>query len=120
VHLQSDNHILNWFRYRVNPIRIRAPLKRKEQFTEQEQHTMGGILVSILIGAIAGWLAGLIMKGKGQGLLVNIIVGIVGGVLGSWLFGILGVQMGAGMISAIISATIGAVLLLFIVGLIKK
>jgi len=81
---------------------------------------MEGILVSLVIGAIAGWLAGLIMKGSGQGLLLNIIVGIVGGVVGSWLFGLLGFTIGPGLVSAIITATIGAVILLFIVSKLRK
>lgn len=81
---------------------------------------MEAILIWIVIGAIAGWLAGLIMKGRGQGLLINIIVGIVGAVIGGWLFGALGVSLGSGLISAIVSATIGAVILLFLVSLIKR
>lgn len=81
---------------------------------------MEGILVSLVIGAIAGWLAGLILKGGGHGLLINIVVGIVGGVLGSWLFGALGVTIGSGLVSVIITATIGAVVLLLILSLFKK
>jgi len=81
---------------------------------------MEGILVWLVIGAIAGWLAGVIMKGSGQGLVVNIVVGIVGAVIGGWLFGLLGVSIGPGILSAIIASTIGAVLLLFIVSKFKK
>jgi uncharacterized membrane protein YeaQ/YmgE (transglycosylase-associated protein family) len=81
---------------------------------------MEGILISLLIGAIAGWLAGMILKGGGQGLLMNIVIGIVGGVIGGWLFGVLGVSIGPGFVGAIISATVGAVLLLFIVSKLKK
>jgi len=75
------------------------------------------VLVFLAIGAIAGWLAGLIMKGGGFGLLWNIIIGIVGGIVGGWLFGSL---FGEGWIGGIITAAIGAIILLFIVGLIKK
>jgi uncharacterized membrane protein YeaQ/YmgE (transglycosylase-associated protein family) len=77
------------------------------------------ILIFLLIGAVAGWLAGTIMKGGGFGLLGNIIIGIIGSVVGGFLFGLLGLSAG-GMIGAIVTATAGAVVLLFGVGLIKK
>ena len=79
-----------------------------------------GLLYSLLIGAIAGWLAGKIMKGGGFGLLINIILGIVGGAVGNWLFRVLDVSIGSGAISDIITGVIGAVALLFIAGLFKK
>ena len=81
---------------------------------------MEGILAALVVGGIAGWLAGLIMKGKGFGILMNIVIGIVGGVLGGWLFGLFGAELGAGMIGSIITATIGAVLLLRIVSKLKS
>lgn len=81
---------------------------------------MTGILTSLIVGGIAGWLAGIIMKGKGQGILINIIVGIVGGVLGGWLFGLLGFTIGPGLVSSVVTATIGAVLLLFVVSKLKS
>jgi len=74
----------------------------------------------ILIGAVAGWLAGLIMKGGGFGILGNIIVGILGAVIGGWLFSLLGISAGGKLIGALITAVVGAVVLLFIVGLVKK
>ncbi len=74
----------------------------------------------ILIGAVAGWLAGQIMKGGGFGILGNIIVGIVGAVIGGWIFGLLGISAGGGLIGSLITAVVGAVILLFIVGLVKK
>jgi len=73
----------------------------------------------LIIGAVAGWLAGLVMKGKGAGLLINIIVGCVGAILGGWLFGFLGISAG-GLIGSLIVAFVGAVVLLFVVSLIKK
>jgi len=73
----------------------------------------------IVIGAVAGWLAGLIMKGRGFGLLINLIVGIVGGVLGGWIFGLLGITT-TGIIGSLICAVVGAVVLLFIVSFFKK
>jgi uncharacterized membrane protein YeaQ/YmgE (transglycosylase-associated protein family) len=74
----------------------------------------------IIIGAVAGWLAGLITKGGGFGILGNIIVGIVGAVIGGWIFGLLGISTGGGLIGALITAVVGAVILLFIVSFIKK
>ncbi len=82
--------------------------------------TLESILVFLLIGAVAGWLAGLIMKGFGFGLIGNIVVGIVGAFIAGALFSVLNISIGGGIITSIISATIGAVLLLFIIKLIKK
>jgi uncharacterized membrane protein YeaQ/YmgE (transglycosylase-associated protein family) len=73
----------------------------------------------ILIGAVAGWLAGKIMKGGGFGLLGNIIIGIIGAFVGGFLFGLLGITAG-GIIGSIVMATIGAVVLLYLVKLVKK
>lgn len=78
------------------------------------------IVVWLVIGAIAGWLAGVIMKGFGFGLIGNIIVGIVGAVIAGWLFPRLGISLGGGIVGAIIAATIGAIILLFIIGLVKR
>ncbi len=79
-----------------------------------------GIFTIIIIGAIAGWLAGLILKGKGMGFLLNMVVGILGASVGNYLFGLIGFTTGSGIISAIITSTAGAVVLLFIVGLLRK
>jgi uncharacterized membrane protein YeaQ/YmgE (transglycosylase-associated protein family) len=76
--------------------------------------------IFLLIGAVAGWLAGLLMRGGGFGLLGNILVGIVGAVIGGFLFGLAGISLGGGMIGSLITAVIGAAVLLLIVGLIKK
>jgi len=77
-------------------------------------------LIFLLIGAIAGWLAGIVMKGGGYGLFVDIIIGIIGSVIGGWIFGLMGISAGGGMIGSIVVATIGAILLLFVVRLFKK
>jgi uncharacterized membrane protein YeaQ/YmgE (transglycosylase-associated protein family) len=69
---------------------------------------MHGLLFWILVGLIAGWLAGKVMKGGGYGIVVDIILGILGGILGGWLFGMLGIWSGGGMIGSIIVAFIGA------------
>lgn len=81
---------------------------------------MEGFLYSLLIGAIAGWLGGVIYKGGGLGLIGNIIVGILGGLLGSWLLGALGVSLGAGWLSAILTGAIGAIVILFLANLLFK
>ncbi len=77
-----------------------------------------GLIVFIIIGGIAGWLAGLIMKGRGFGLPVNILVGVVGAFIGGFLMGILGFSA-THLLGQIISATIGAVVLLYVVRLIR-
>lgn len=78
------------------------------------------LLIWILVGAIAGWLAGLVVRGFGFGLIGNIIIGIVGAFLGGWLFGTLGIAIGAGIINTIFTAFIGAVVLLLIVRVLKR
>lgn len=78
------------------------------------------LLVFIIIGAIAGWLAGLIVSGFGFGLIGNIIVGIVGAFIAGWLFPALGISLGTGIVAAIIHAVIGAVILLVLIRLIKR
>jgi uncharacterized membrane protein YeaQ/YmgE (transglycosylase-associated protein family) len=78
------------------------------------------LVIILIVGAIAGWLAGLIVKGVGFGLLGNIVVGIVGAFIAAWLLPRIGIAIGGGMIASIINATIGAVILLVIIGLIKR
>ena len=77
------------------------------------------LIIFLVIGALAGWLAGVIMKGGGFGLIGNIAVGVVGAFLGGWLLSKLGLSIG-GDFGGFITAVIGAVILLFIVRLIKK
>jgi uncharacterized membrane protein YeaQ/YmgE (transglycosylase-associated protein family) len=79
-----------------------------------------GFIAWIVVGMIAGWLAGVVMKGGGYGILVDIILGILGGLLGGWLFGMMGISAGGGMIGSIIVAFIGAVILVGITRLIKR
>ena len=79
-----------------------------------------GFIEWILVGLIAGWLAGKVMKGGGYGVLFDIILGILGGVLGGWLFGVLGIWPGGGIIGSIIVAFVGAVILVGLTRLIKR
>jgi uncharacterized membrane protein YeaQ/YmgE (transglycosylase-associated protein family) len=78
------------------------------------------IIVWLIVGAIAGWLAGQVVKGGGFGLIGDIIVGIVGAVIAGWLLPQLGIVIGGGIIAAIIDAFIGAVILLIILRLLKR
>jgi uncharacterized membrane protein YeaQ/YmgE (transglycosylase-associated protein family) len=78
------------------------------------------LLVWLLIGAVAGWLAGTIVKGSGFGLVGNIIVGIIGSFIGGWLFDYFAIATGGGIFGAIIGATVGAVALLFLITLMRR
>jgi uncharacterized membrane protein YeaQ/YmgE (transglycosylase-associated protein family) len=84
------------------------------------QEGIESLLVFIIIGAIAGWLAGLIVKGYGFGLIGNIVVGIVGAFIAGWLFPAIGLTLGGGVLASIIHATIGAVILLVLLKLVKQ
>jgi len=79
-----------------------------------------GIIVALFIGAIAGWLAGKIVRGAGFGLIGNIVLGIIGSLLASWLLPQLGISLGAGTFRDIVNATIGAVIVLVVLSLIKR
>ena len=74
----------------------------------------------ILVGLIAGWLVGVLVKGGGSGIVVDIIVGIIGALLGGWVFGLLGISAGGGLIGAIVTATVGAILFILILRAIKR
>ena len=78
-----------------------------------------GLLASLLIGAVAGWLAGKITQGRGFGILGNILIGIVGAGVGGLLFGMLGIKAYS-LLGTILMATIGAIVLLYVVGLITR
>ena len=78
-------------------------------------------LIYLAIGAVSGWLAGLIFRGGGFGLLWNIIIGIVGGVIGGWLLGpfLIGI-FGDGMLGGIVTSVVGAIVLLWIANMVRK
>jgi len=78
------------------------------------------LIIWLIIGAVAGWLAGQIMTGGGFGLVGNIIVGIVGALVGGWLLPRLGIYIGGGVVAAIINAAIGAIIVLFVISLVKR
>jgi uncharacterized membrane protein YeaQ/YmgE (transglycosylase-associated protein family) len=79
-----------------------------------------GIIAWLIIGVVAGWLAGLLVKGGGFGLIGDIVVGVIGAFIGGWLAGVLHISIGSGLISSIITATVGAVLLIFILRLVRR
>ena len=79
-----------------------------------------GIILWLIIGAVAGWLAGKIVEGTGFGLIVDIIVGVLGALIGGWLAGVLGINIGGGLIGSLVIAVVGAVILLFALRLIKR
>ena len=81
---------------------------------------MEALLVILLVGLAAGWLAGQVVQGTGFGLVGDIAIGIVGAFIAAWLFPTLGLRLGGGIIATIIAATIGAIILLVIVRLIKR
>ncbi len=83
---------------------------------------MNGIslLVLVIVGILAGWLAGKIMKGRGFGLIGDLIVGVIGAFLGSWLFGLLHVSIGNGLIGTFITALVGSLVLLLLIRLIRS
>jgi uncharacterized membrane protein YeaQ/YmgE (transglycosylase-associated protein family) len=74
----------------------------------------------IIIGGIAGWLAGKIMKGGGFGLVMNIVLGIIGSMVGGWVFNFLGLSTDGGTIGSLVTALVGAVIILYVARLIKK
>jgi uncharacterized membrane protein YeaQ/YmgE (transglycosylase-associated protein family) len=79
-----------------------------------------GLIAWLIIGAIAGWLAGILVKGGGFGLIIDIVVGIAGALVGGWLAQVLHISIGSGFFGSIIVAVIGAVILLFVIRLIRR
>jgi uncharacterized membrane protein YeaQ/YmgE (transglycosylase-associated protein family) len=81
---------------------------------------METLLIWLIVGAVAGWLSGVIVRGGGFGLLGDIVVGILGAFVGGWLLPKLGIHLGAGIVAVIASATLGAVVLLLLVRLVRR
>ncbi|MGZ5477469.1 MAG: GlsB/YeaQ/YmgE family stress response membrane protein [Thermoanaerobaculia bacterium] len=81
--------------------------------------TVTGLIWFLLIGLIAGWLAGQVMKGGGFGVVGDMIVGVIGALLGGWLFAVMGISAG-GLIGSLITAFVGAVILIFLLRVIKR
>ena len=82
--------------------------------------TLESLIIFLLVGGVACWLAGLIVKGGGFGIIGNIVVGVVGAFIAGFLFPMFSISLGTGIIAAILHATIGAVVLLLIVRVLKR
>ncbi len=78
------------------------------------------IIIILVVGLVSGWIAGLVFKGDGFGLLGNIVIGILGGVIGGWLLPKVGVHIGSGMGGIILTSVLGALALLLVVNVLKK
>ena len=94
-------------------------LRSQTAISERTEMTVEGLIIFLLVGAVAGWLAGQIVKGHGFGLVGNIVVGIVGAFLAGWLLPGLGLGL-SGIVGSIVYAAIGAIILLLLIGLIKR
>jgi uncharacterized membrane protein YeaQ/YmgE (transglycosylase-associated protein family) len=81
---------------------------------------MEGLLYWLVVGLIGGWLAGVVMKGGGYGMVVDIVLGVLGGVLGGWIFSALGIGAGAGLVGGIIVSFVGAVILVALTRVLKR
>jgi len=96
------------------------PLNLKQQPLQLLHMNTEQLIVTLIIGAVAGWLAGKLTRGGGFGIIKNIILGIVGAVVGGWLFSLLGIKIGGEWIGPIVTSTAGAVLLILVLGFIVK
>ena len=81
---------------------------------------LGHLIIWLLIGGLAGWIAGLIVQGSGFGLIGDIVIGIVGALIAGWLLPRAGFHIGTGFVPAVINGVIGAVILLVVIGLIRR
>jgi len=102
---------------------IKEALRHKPFLGEQKsggKMDIQALIIWLVVGAIAGWLAGMVVKGSGYGLIGDIVVGILGGLIAGWLLPQVGIVIGSGIIAAIIDAFIGAVILLIVLRLIKR
>jgi uncharacterized membrane protein YeaQ/YmgE (transglycosylase-associated protein family) len=77
------------------------------------------LVVFLVVGVVAGWLAGKIMKGRGYGLVGDLVVGVMGAFLGVWVFGLLGISAG-GILGLLVASIVGALLLLYVLRLVKR
>ena len=78
------------------------------------------LIIFVVVGVVAGWLAGQVMRGAGFGLVGDLVVGVIGALIAGWLFPRLGVHLGSGIVGAIISSAIGAIVLLAVLRLVSR
>jgi uncharacterized membrane protein YeaQ/YmgE (transglycosylase-associated protein family) len=88
--------------------------------TARRKEIAMNIVYWIVVGLIAGWLAGQVMKGGGYGAVADIILGLVGGIVGGWVFGLLGIGAGSGLLGSIVVAFVGAVILVALTRMLKR
>lgn len=81
---------------------------------------VSNLVLFVIVGIVAGWLAGRLMKGGGFGLLGNLVIGAIGAFLGGWLFRFLGVSIGHGLLGSLVTAVVGAVVLIYGLRLLKR
>ena len=81
---------------------------------------MAALVVWLIVGALAGWIAGVVVKGGGFGLIGNIVVGILGSIVAGYLFPVLGIHLGSELVGSVLHAAIGAIILLFVLSLIRR
>jgi uncharacterized membrane protein YeaQ/YmgE (transglycosylase-associated protein family) len=98
----------------------RRPALRQKHRNLQEDRMLTNFIWWIIVGLIAGWAAGKIMKGGGYGVVMDIVLGIIGAIVGGWIFNALGIYPGGGIIGSIVVAIIGAVFLIWLTRLLKK
>jgi uncharacterized membrane protein YeaQ/YmgE (transglycosylase-associated protein family) len=98
----------------------RSRLRFVSVLTGRKKMDPTALVVWLLIGAVAGWLAGQIMSGGGFGLVGDIIIGIIGACIAGWLFPYLNIRLGGGILGEIIAAAIGAIILLFVLRLVRR
>lgn len=91
-----------------------------EEAAVEGTNILVALIVWIIVGGIAGWLASTLVKGGGMGLAGNVVLGIVGAIVAGWLLPAIGLGLGGGIIGAIISAMIGAILVLLVISLVKR
>jgi uncharacterized membrane protein YeaQ/YmgE (transglycosylase-associated protein family) len=103
-------------------VSVRQPLRAFAEGAFLKDDSMGleALLVWLLVGAIAGWLASKLVRAAGMGLITNIVVGILGALLAGWLLPRLGFTVGGGLLMSIVHATIGAVVLLVVIGALRR
>lgn len=85
-----------------------------------EMDTFWVVIIALVIGGIAGWLAGLVVEGMGFGLVGNVVVGIIGAIIAAFLFPWLGISLGGGFVAAIVQPMIGAIIFLLILGIFRR
>jgi uncharacterized membrane protein YeaQ/YmgE (transglycosylase-associated protein family) len=93
---------------------------RAKQEDKNMHMSSESLLIIVVVGVAAGWLAGQIVQGTGFGIIGDLIIGVIGAFIGDWLLPQLNIHLGSGVVSAIINATIGALLLLFILRLVRR